>query len=250
MAKQCQVIVKNKMNDGTEMENAVREVLAVPMGGRTDESATQQVFSRSSEASRTIGCDTTDKRNLEAGPSRHFDNGPLKGRRSTTGTRVRYRVYHVFLLAFEQQHGVSVLVPSSLSAPPTEPEMASAYDLPAGTGAVQCNLLPETKTNRTSVMDVVMTYTSSAGLSVGKWLHRLRAFMCLDEFAMAPTPVFVHEDGRLWTFHYFRTHYLIPLLDVQRRQGDSFLAPYDESKPGKSLGDVFYYMHSFSTRGL
>jgi hypothetical protein len=126
-----------------------------------------------------------------------------------------------------------------------EPEMASAHDLPTGTGAVQWNLLPETKTNRTSVADVVMAYSSSAGLSVGKWLHRLRASMGLDDFPTTPTPVFVHEDGRPWTSHYFRTHYLIPLLDIQRRQGDPFLAQYDGSKPGKSLADVFYSMHSY-----
>jgi hypothetical protein len=53
------------------------------------------------------------------------------------------------------------------------PGMASAYDLPTGTGAVQWNLLPETKTNSTSGADVVMAYTSSAGLSVWKWLHRV-----------------------------------------------------------------------------
>jgi hypothetical protein len=60
-----------------------------------------------------------------------------------------------------------------------------------------------------------------------------------------PTPVFVHEDGRPWTSHYFRTHHLIPLLDIQRRQGDSFLAPYDGSKPSNSLADMFYSMHSY-----
>jgi hypothetical protein len=73
-----------------------------------------------------------------------------------------------------------------------EPEMASAYDLPTGTGAVQWNLLPETKTNRTSVADVVMAYTSSAGLSVGKWLHRLRASMSSAKF---PKTAIVGRNG-------------------------------------------------------
>jgi hypothetical protein len=54
-----------------------------------------------------------------------------------TETHARYRVYHAFLRAFEQQHGVAVLVPSVLLAPPTDPAIVlmwaqEAYSLRLG----------------------------------------------------------------------------------------------------------------------
>jgi hypothetical protein len=54
-----------------------------------------------------------------------------------TGTHDRYRVYHGFIRAFESEHGVSVLAPSRLSAPPTDPAIAlmwaqEAYSLRLG----------------------------------------------------------------------------------------------------------------------
>jgi hypothetical protein len=129
-----------------------------------------------------------------------------------------------------------------------EPETGPSRGLPPGVGAVLWKLLAQTKSNRTSRADIAMAYTASSGLSIGKWLHRLRESMGLQEFPTTATPILCHEDGRRWTSQYFRSNFLIPMLDIMRRMGDPFLSKYDGS-PGNSLSDNFYSLHTFRSGG-
>jgi hypothetical protein len=38
---------------------------------------------------------------------------------------------------------------------------------------------------------------------------------------------------------------MIPLLEMQRLQGDPYLAEYDGSTPAKTLANVFFSLHSY-----
>jgi hypothetical protein len=125
-----------------------------------------------------------------------------------------------------------------------EPEHGASAGLPEGLGAVLWELQEQTKSSRNTVADVVMSYTTSSGLSLGRWLHRLREALGQDEFPTCASPVFVHEDGSPWTSAYYRSNYLLPLLNIQRLQGDKHLKAFDNS-PGNSLADKFYSMHSY-----
>jgi hypothetical protein len=56
-----------------------------------------------------------------------------------------------------------------------EPQDGPVLNLPVGTGVILARLLPETKSSTTITADMVMAYTSVSGLSLGKWIHRLRS---------------------------------------------------------------------------
>jgi integrase len=117
----------------------------------------------------------------------------------------------------------------------TEPRDGPTLGLPAHTGAARLCLSEQTKSDRTQTADVVLAYTSASGLSIGLWYHRLRR-AC----GGSPPPtehVFKHEEGAIWTSHYFRTTYLYPLLHILRSSGDPFLSAFDGS-PGNSLAFV------------
>jgi hypothetical protein len=85
-------------------------------------------------------------------------------------------------------------------------------------------------------------------LSLGKWMHRLCDAPGVTTFPDMATPIFCHENGTRWTSQYFRSTFLIPMLDMQRRLGDPYLQAYDESS-GNSLADKFYSIHSIQSRG-
>jgi hypothetical protein len=76
-----------------------------------------------------------------------------------------------------------------------EPEDSPRFDLPAGLDAVLWDLSEQTKSNRHAVADVVMAYTTSSGLSLGKWMHRFRASLGLSDF-----PATVYRRSHLWAW--------------------------------------------------
>jgi hypothetical protein len=129
-----------------------------------------------------------------------------------------------------------------------EPEDGPQHGLPSGVGAILWKLLEQTKSNRTSRADVPMAYTTGSGFSLGKWMHRLREALGVGTFPDTATPIFCHENGTRWTSQYFRSTFLIPMLDMQRRLGDPYLQAYDGS-PGNSLADKFYSIHSIRSGG-
>jgi len=125
-----------------------------------------------------------------------------------------------------------------------EPPDGPTLDLPVGTGAVLARLLPETKSSPTVTADLYMAYTAASGLSLGLWLHRLRAALGYHEIPSNWEHLFIHKDGRIWNSHYFRTTYLLPFLHIQRMGGDAHLKPFD-GITGKTLEEAFYSMHSY-----
>jgi hypothetical protein len=129
-----------------------------------------------------------------------------------------------------------------------KPAAGPSRGLPSGVGAVLWKLLAQTKSNRTSRADIAMAYTASAGLSIGKWLHRLRESLELQAFPTRATSIFCHEDGRRWTSRYFRSNFLIPMLDIMRRMGDPYLSKANGS-PGNSLADNLYSLNTLCSGG-
>jgi hypothetical protein len=128
----------------------------------------------------------------------------------------------------------------------TESHLGPTVGLPANTGVMRLRLQMQTKSDRTRKADVIMAYTSASGLSVEKWYHRLRR--ALGSGPLGHGAVFRHDDGTVWTFHYYRTNHLLPLLHLQRMEGDLFLAAFDGS-PGNSLEAKIYAMHSYRRGG-
>lgn len=126
-----------------------------------------------------------------------------------------------------------------------EPGDGGTLAMPDEFGAVTLRLDPQTKSDPTRTADVVLAYTTSSGLSPGRWLHRLREALGDDaDFPSSVEPIF-QTDGRQWTSYYYRSTYLYPLLHVQRLAGDKFLAPFDGSSPNNTIEFKFWSMHSF-----
>ena len=128
----------------------------------------------------------------------------------------------------------------------TEPHLGPTVGLPANQGVMRLRLLLQTKSDRTRQADMILAYTSSSGLSVGKWYHRLRQALGGDP--PGNDKVFSHDDRTVWSSHYYRTSHLLPLLQLQWMEGDPFLAAFDGS-PGNSLEAKFYSMHSYRRGG-
>jgi hypothetical protein len=83
---------------------------------------------------------------------------------------------------------------------------------------------------------------------MGCWLHRLRESLGAVELPIDASQIFQERDGIPWTSLYFRSTYLVPLLEMQRRAGDVHLTPFDGS-PGNSIADEFWSMHSYRRGG-
>jgi hypothetical protein len=57
----------------------------------------------------------------------------------------------------------------------TRPRHGPRVGLALGIGVIELRLLPETKTNRTKVADIVIAYACASGLTLGLWIERLRS---------------------------------------------------------------------------
>jgi hypothetical protein len=132
-----------------------------------------------------------------------------------------------------------------------KPGDGATQDLPAHVGAILIKLLQQTKTCRSSVADVAVAFCTSSGLSLGKWLTRIRASVSHTgiaddpaEWAADTRTIFCHPDGRPWDSTYYRQTFLLPLLQLQRLDGDPYLQSYDGS-PGHTLAEAFYSMHCY-----
>jgi hypothetical protein len=124
----------------------------------------------------------------------------------------------------------------------TLPVDGPSLDLPRGIGALILTLLPETKSSRALTADVVLAYTTRSGFSVGKWYRRTR--LACHARGAAPSLIFSSPDGTQWTSAYFRTTFLYPALEAQRRAGDPFLLTFDDS-PGNSIAEKYWSMHCY-----
>jgi hypothetical protein len=119
------------------------------------------------------------------------------------------------------------------------------YEVPDHVGGIRFHFPLPTKTSRATDTDLWCAYTSGSGFSPGKWFQRLRRALGVSNFPTDATPVFQRRNGHMWTSAYYRTTYLIPLLEMQRQQGDPYLLPYDGATPGTRLANVFFSLHSY-----
>jgi hypothetical protein len=126
-----------------------------------------------------------------------------------------------------------------------DPKEGSEFELPDHVGAIRFDFDGPTKGSRTRDIDVWLAYTSHSGLSLGKWFHRLRRHLGWPSFFETGDLIFVHDDGRPWTSAYYRTTYLVPVLNMLRLQGDPYLTSYDGSSESNSLGNVFYSLSCY-----
>lgn len=127
----------------------------------------------------------------------------------------------------------------------TRPRDGPSRGLPAGIGVIELRLLPETKSNRTKVADVVIAYASASGLVLGLWLDRLR--LLTPDSGDATRIIRGHSDLP-WTSLYFRTNHLYVWLHQLRTEGDTFLQAFTTS-PGNRIEDKYYSMGSYRRGG-
>jgi hypothetical protein len=135
-----------------------------------------------------------------------------------------------------QWNGIDMVLPSN----------SNARDLPTGVGAVLLRLLEQTKSTRTHAADMAIAFQTVSGLSLGKWLFRLRQqtdhnSMDPESWASDGRYLFCHQNGRRWTSTYYRRTYLIPLLQQQRSEGDVYLQQF------ANLNDAMWSLHCYRT---
>jgi hypothetical protein len=123
----------------------------------------------------------------------------------------------------------------------TRPADGPSIGLPSGVGAVELRLLAETKTNRTKVADIVISYATASGLIPGLWMERLRH---LWPEARASDPVIRGSTGSAWDSRYFRTKHMYVWLHQMRAEGDPFLQAFTHT-PGNRIEDKYYGMGSW-----
>jgi hypothetical protein len=125
-----------------------------------------------------------------------------------------------------------------------EPIAGPLYGLPPNVGAVQVNLLPETKTNSCQVAHVVMAYESLSGLSLGFLFRELKALFPEDT-----GPLFYTTTAGIWTSRYFREQYAWPLLEeMKTRDNAPTLQVFGDTK-GTRICDKVYSIHSWRRAG-
>lgn len=127
----------------------------------------------------------------------------------------------------------------------TRPALGPSVGLALGVGAIELRLLPETKSNRTKIADVVISYVTASGLVPGLWLERLRSLWLPT---LGDSPLIRGSSGAPWTSLYFRTHHVYVWLLQLRAEGDPFLQAFTDS-PGNRIADKYYSMGSYRRGG-
>jgi hypothetical protein len=129
-----------------------------------------------------------------------------------------------------------------------QPADFATQDLPANVGTLTLRLSEQTKSNRYSTADVVLSFFTSSGFAPGIWLQRLREELGLLTPELCEDPVFCHEAGQAWDSRSYRNTYLYNFLEQQRMAGDAFLAKFDGA-PGNSIAERFWSFHCYRRGG-
>jgi hypothetical protein len=127
----------------------------------------------------------------------------------------------------------------------TRPGDGPKVGLPDGVGVIELRLLPETKSNRTKVADVVISYVSASGLEPGLWTERLQR---LWPGALPHERLIQGRTGTAWTSSYFRNHHLYVWLHRMQADGDPFLQAFTTER-GNRLEDKYYSFGTYRQGG-
>ena len=129
----------------------------------------------------------------------------------------------------------------------TPPYRSGEKGLPDQCGVVEMSLLEQTKSNQTSVADVVVAYTTlTSNLSLGIWIERMAGLWPdTDE----PDVAFIRgADGTRWTSTYFRHNFVYPWLYMLKQEGDPFLRAFTE-EIGNRIADKYYSINLYRRGG-
>ena len=126
------------------------------------------------------------------------------------------------------------------------PSQGPTRGLPKDVGAVLLTLQESTKGDQTRQCDIPVAYITGSKLSPGKWLQRVDACNAL----VCPNNEFLFQDpsGKRWDSDYYRSKFLIPILNLCRLSGEAILKPYD-GYPGNTLAAKFYSMGCYRRGG-
>jgi hypothetical protein len=127
----------------------------------------------------------------------------------------------------------------------TRPADGPRVGLPPGVGVIELRLLPETKSARTRVADVVISYLCASGLAPGLWVERLRH---LWSSASSSDLVVRGASGLPWDSRYFRRHHLYVWLHQMRADGDPFLQAFTLDR-GNRIEDKYYSFGTYRRGG-
>jgi hypothetical protein len=139
--------------------------------------------------------------------------------------------------------GGEIFEASTTDVTVTTPVQGPTRGLPPHVGAVEFNLLLETKSDPCRVADIVIAYETLSGLSLGLWMQRLRTF----EPARAGH-LFSSKRYPVWTSRIFREDFAWPLLELMRSAGEPTLAPFTDH-PGGRIRDLIWSIHSWRRAG-
>ena len=123
------------------------------------------------------------------------------------------------------------------------PQDGEQYGLDPGIGFVESRLSPETKSSPNKTAEVIMSYRSASGLSVGRWMRRLLQFPSQDGIHLYST-----AKKSQWTSGYYMREFLWPLLEQLRATGEPTLMAFSDEK-GMRIRDKIWSLHCYRRGG-
>jgi hypothetical protein len=127
----------------------------------------------------------------------------------------------------------------------TRPTAGPRIGLPPGVGAIELRLLPETKSTRTKVADIIISYLCASGLAPGLWMERLQRLWS----SASPTDLMIRgASGDPWDSRYFRCTHLYVWLHQMRADGDPFLQAFTLDR-GNRIEDKYYSFGTYRRGG-
>jgi hypothetical protein len=125
----------------------------------------------------------------------------------------------------------------------TPPAEGPTRGLPPNVGAIEFNLLAETKSDPCRVANIVVAYETLSGSCLGRWVDRLATFV-----PARPGRLFSSLRHPVWTSRIFREEFAWPLLELMRQMGEPTLAPFKD-EPGCRVRDMIWSLHSWRRAG-
>ena len=104
------------------------------------------------------------------------------------------------------------------------PSRAAEFELPTGLGFLELRLDPETKSNCTRRVDMIIAHQSLSGFQPARWLRRARS---LSLGATRTNFIFKDSNRSPWTSRFFRQQFLYPVLRRLKNEGDPALSKID-----------------------